>query len=374
MFIEGALVKHYSSSPHYLIIPVSFYSSGGSYKTSNEIMRSAFQEIERWCNINMCIRVSLISREVCFEMDNIRKACCIGTGTMGSSITLALALGGMKVTIYGRSEESVKRGLTSIDVFCGNLEKAGFMDSRKIRDVRERISSCTSIKKALDGVSFVSEAVSEDLELKQDLFASIESMVQDTSILSSTTSGMDPARISLKMQRRERFLVAHFSNPAHLMPFVELVPCPLTSKETMDLTGQLLEGCGLRPVPLDRYVPGFVFNRLQFALLREAMDLVEKGVVSAEDVDAAVTHGLGRRLACTGPLRSADMGGLDVFEKIASYLLKDLCNSSEVSKILEEPVKSGNYGTKTGSGIFEWTEEEIEKIRKDRESILIDFM
>lgn len=307
-------------------------------------------------------------------MDNIQKACCIGTGTMGSSITLALALGGMKVTMYGRSEESVKRGLTSIDKSCGNLEKAGFMNSGEIQVIRKRIGTCTSIEKALESVSFVSEAVSEDLELKQDLFASIESMVQNTSILSSTTSGMDPALISRKMKRRERFLVAHFSNPAHLMPFVELVPAPLTSQETMDLTRKLLKGCGLRPVPLDRYVPGFVFNRLQFALLREAMDLVEKGIVSAEDVDAAVTHGLGRRLACTGPLRSADMGGLDVFEKIASYLLKDLCNSSEVSKILEEPVKSGNYGIKTGNGIFEWTQEEIENTRKERESILIDFM
>src|SRR6056297_4051788 len=98
-------------------------------------------------------------------MDNIQKACCIGTGTMGSSITLALALGGMEVTMYGRSEQSVKRGLTSIDKFCGNLETAGFMNSGEIHVIRKRIGTCTSIEKALESVSFVSEAVSEDLEL-----------------------------------------------------------------------------------------------------------------------------------------------------------------------------------------------------------------
>jgi len=307
-------------------------------------------------------------------MERNKKACCIGTGTMGSSITLALALGGMEVTMYGRKEASIDRGLAAIDSFSGNLVDAGYLSAQNMKEVRSRIRTAITFVEALEGVSFVSEAVSEDLDLKQQVFSEIEDIVSEDTILTSTTSGMDPNLISEKMSRKDRFLVAHFSNPAHLMPFVELVPCGKTSAETMSTTGEILKYCGLKPVPLDRYVPGFIFNRLQFALLREAMDLVEKGIVSAEDVDTAVTHGLGRRLACTGPLRSADMGGLDVFSKIASYLLKDLCAASEVSDVLKKPVSEGNYGTKTGKGIFEWSPEEIQEKNRKREKMLIDFM
>lgn len=307
-------------------------------------------------------------------MKEIRKACCIGTGTMGSSISLALALGGMEVTMYGRKEASIDRGLASIDLFCKNLVEANYLSAQNMKSVKMNIKTTITLMEALEEADFVSEAVSEDLELKQNIFAEIEDIADEDTVLTSTTSGMDPNLISGKMKKKDRFLVAHFSNPAHLMPFVELVPCEKTSGEAIAYTKKTLEDCGLKPVPLDRYVPGFIFNRLQFALLREAMDLVDRGIVSAEDVDTAVTHGLGRRLAYTGPLRSADMGGLDVFSKIASYLLKDLCATSDVSDTLQRPVRNGNYGTKTGQGIFNWTPEEIERTGRKREKILIDFM
>jgi 3-hydroxybutyryl-CoA dehydrogenase len=142
----------------------------------------------------------------------------------------------------------------------------------------------------------------------------------------------------------------------------------------MEIVRDLLLKAGLRPVCLDRYIPGFVFNRLQFALLRESMYLVEQGIVTPEELDGAVTHGLGRRLAYTGPLRSADMGGLDVFNKIASYLLPELCSSGEVSRVLSDSAANGDLGCKTGRGIFEWSEEEIDETNRKREQILIDFI
>lgn len=304
-------------------------------------------------------------------MDNLQKACCIGTGTMGSSISLTLALGGMEVFMYGRTSDSVNRGMGSIDSFCCNLISSSLYSESEMEAIRKRIHPSTDLGRSLTGVTFVSEAVSEDSELKQELFSRIESMVPEDAIITSATSGLDPDIIGQKLSSRARFLVAHFSNPAHLMPFVELVPCRETSHGSMEFARDILVKVGLRPVCLDRYIPGFVFNRLQFALLRESMYLVEQGIVTPEELDGAVTHGLGRRLAYTGPLKSADMGGLDVFQNVASYLLPDLCSSGEVSEVLSDPVANGNFGCKTGRGIFEWSEEEIEETKKKREQILI---
>lgn len=302
------------------------------------------------------------------------KACCIGTGTMGSSISLTLAMGGMEVVMFGRTRPSLERGLSSIDSFCRNLVESGLFADSEMGKIRGRIESSTDLEGSLEGSFFVSEAVSEDLDLKRKLFSIVETLVPPEAVLTSTTSGLDPDLISAGMTHKERFLVAHFSNPAHLMPFVELVPCGATSSMAMDFTRKLLEKAGLRPVSLSRYIPGFVFNRLQYALLREAMYLVDEGIVTPEAVDEAVTHGLGRRLAFTGPLRSADMGGLDVFNKIASYLMPMLCSSGKVPGILSEPVAHGNLGCKTGKGIFVWTEEEIEATKKEREKILMYFL
>lgn len=307
-------------------------------------------------------------------MNKGMKACCIGTGTMGSSISLTLAMGGMEVYMFGRSSASTERGTRSIESFCMNLVESGLFEESEMEKIRQRIHPSTHLKDSLEGSAFVSEAVSEDLELKQELLANLEILAPSETVLTSTTSGLDPGLISARMSHKERFLVAHFSNPAHLMPFVELVPCGSTSSITMDFTRGILEKAGLSPVCLSRYIPGFVFNRLQYALLREAMYLVDEGIVTPQEVDGAVTHGLGRRLAFTGPLRSADMGGLDVFNKIASYLLPDLCNSGDVSKVLSEPVANGDFGCKTGKGIFEWDQEEIENTKKGREKMLIDFL
>jgi 3-hydroxybutyryl-CoA dehydrogenase len=290
---------------------------------------------------------------------------------MGSSISLTLALGGMDVFMYGRTPESVNRGMGSINSFCRNLVRSSLYSESEMEAIRKRIHPSTDLGDSLKEVTFVSEAISEDPELKQELFAKIETMVPEDAMITSATSGLDPDIIGQKLSSRARFLVAHFSNPAHLMPFVELVPCGETSPDSMEFARDLLLKVGLRPVCLDRYIPGFVFNRLQFALLRESMYLVEQGIVTPEELDGAVTHGLGRRLAYTGPLRSADMGGLDVFNKIASYLLPELCSSGEVSRVLSDPAANGDLGCKTGRGIFEWNEEEIDETNRKREHILI---
>jgi len=174
--------------------------------------------------------------------------------------------------------------------------------------------------------------------------------------------------------RKDRFVVAHFWNPPHLLPLVEVVPGKDTSRETMDITMELMERIGKKPIALNREAPGFIGNRLQFALLREAMYIVESGIASKEAVDATVRYSLGRRLGVTGPLESADLGGLDVFFNISTYMMPELCDTHDVSKVLKEPVEKGAYGAKTGTGIYDWTPDALAALRKMREKVLIEWL
>jgi 3-hydroxybutyryl-CoA dehydrogenase len=169
-------------------------------------------------------------------------------------------------------------------------------------------------------------------------------------------------------------VVAHFWNPAHLLPLVEVVPGKHTAPETVELTVKLLEKIGKKPIPLKREALGFIGNRMQYALLREAMYIVDSGIASKEAVDATVKYSIGRRLGVTGPLETADLGGLDVFYNISEYMMPDLCDSHKVSPVLKDPVDKGNYGAKTGTGIYDWTPEGLAKIRKMREKILIEWL
>jgi 3-hydroxybutyryl-CoA dehydrogenase len=174
------------------------------------------------------------------------------------------------------------------------------------------------------------------------------------------------------MQHPERFLITHFWNPAHLVPLVEVVGHAATSSSAIERTMTLLQRMKKKPVLVKKEMPGFVGNRLQFALFREAQYLLEAGVASKEDIDAAVRYGIGRRLPESGPLESADMGGLDVYAAITQYL--HLCNVDGTMKMLEELVASGCFGVKTGSGFYDWTPEHKLAMETKREETLIHFL
>jgi len=170
-------------------------------------------------------------------------------------------------------------------------------------------------------------------------------------------------------------VVAHFWNPPHLVPLVEVVPGKYTAQETVDVTWALMEKIGKKPVALKREALGFIGNRLQLALLREALYIVQEGIATPEAVDATVRYSLGRRYGVTGPLESADLGGLDIFQNISGYLYKDLCNDPVSSPLLAETVARGDLGAKTGKGFYDWTSPEVlGKLKKQREAVLIDWL
>lgn len=247
----------------------------------------------------------------------------IGLGTMGKSIARLLLQSGYDVNAY--------------DSIFTDGAPAG-------------VYTASSIEECVSGSSVVFEAVSEDLEVK----AKVLRMISDTTdgVIASNTSTFMPSVLAGFVTNPERFLIGHFFNPADLIPLVEVVPHPATEREALDRLTSLLLKVGKHPVLLSAERPGFVANRLQAAVLREALSLVEAGVVTAADVDAIVIHGLAARWAGVGPIGVADLGGLDIFHAVCSQIFPSLDNSTAPNTLLVELVARGDLGAKSGTGFF----------------------
>ena len=309
------------------------------------------------------------------KVEDIKNICNLGTGTMGHGTAVMFAMAGYHVRMYGRSPESIGRGLTGIKAALATYKLHGLVSEADIPQILGRIKGVTTLEEAAEGADFVIESVAEEIEVKHRIFKALDKLCAPHTIFATNTSGLSPTAIAEAIDRKDKFVVAHFWNPPHLVPLVEVVPGKYTAPETVDITWKLMEKIGKKPVALKREALGFIGNRLQLALLREAMYLVEQGIATPEAVDTTVKYSLGRRLSTTGPLESADLGGLDIFYNISEYLLPDLCNDPGVPAILREAKQQGNLGTKTGKGLFDWTDpEKLSKIKKTREDILLEWL
>ncbi|EHQ90360.1 3-hydroxyacyl-CoA dehydrogenase family protein [Desulfosporosinus youngiae] len=308
------------------------------------------------------------------RVETIKRICNLGTGTIGPSITLTFAMAGYQVFMFGRSDASVKRGFQRIETILGSFCENNIIQKNQVPEIMGRIKGVTTLEEAAEGADFVIEGIVENLIAKQEVFGKMEELCPANTVFASSTSGLSPTLIAEKLDHKDRFVAAHFWNPPHLIPLVEVVPGKHTSQKTVDFTAQLMEKVGKKPVVLNREALGFIGNRLQFAMLREALYLIESGIATKEAVDTTIKYTLGRRLAATGPFESADLSGLDIINNIASYLFEDLCNHSHVSPILRELVDQGNLGAKNGSGFYEWTIDELTKINKIRENDLIQWL
>jgi 3-hydroxybutyryl-CoA dehydrogenase len=293
---------------------------------------------------------------------------------MGFGTALAFAREGYNVRMFGRSPASVERGFNNIRAGLNTYCRHGLIREDEVPAILGRIRGVTTLQEAAEGADFVMESVAEVLDVKRDLFARIEKLCAPDTVLATNTSGLSPTAIAEAIECKDRFVVAHFWNPPHLMPLVEVVPGRQTAPETVDITWKLMEKIGKKPVALKREALGFIGNRLQLALLREALHIVESGIASKEAVDTAVKYGIGRRLGVMGPLETSDLGGLDIFYNISTYLLQDLCNSTGVASSLKEAIEKGTLGAKTGCGLYEWTPESLERIMDTRERLLIEWL
>jgi 3-hydroxybutyryl-CoA dehydrogenase len=309
------------------------------------------------------------------QVKDIKNICNLGTGTMGHGTAVMFAKAGYNVRMYGRSPESIERGFRGIRAALETYREHQLVSDADIPAILGRIKGVTTLEEAAEGADFVIESVAEEIEVKRRVFAALDKLCAPHTIFATNTSGLSPTAVAEAVSRKDKLVVAHFWNPPHLVPLVEVVPGKHTSAETVDVTWKLMEQIGKKPVALKREALGFIGNRLQLALLREALYIVEQGIATPEAVDTTVKYSLGRRLGVTGPLESADLGGLDIFQSISSYLNPDLCVDSGVSPLLSDATARGDLGAKTGTGFYDWTDAaRLGKLKKTRERILIDWL
>ncbi|MCY6485324.1 3-hydroxyacyl-CoA dehydrogenase family protein [Clostridium aestuarii] len=305
---------------------------------------------------------------------DIKKVMVLGAGTMGHGIAQLCAEAGLEVNMFDVSSENLNKGYESIEKSLSLLMSNNKITQQEKDTVLSKINLSKSLEEAVDDIQLVIECIVENLAVKQKVYAELESLCDPSVILATNTSGLSPTAISQNLKHPERVVVAHFWCPPELIPLVEVVPGEKTSSEVVEKTMGWVEAIGKKAVRMNKECLGFIGNRLQLALLREAIYIVEQGWADPEEVDKAVEYGLGRRLPVTGPLRSADLGGLDIFYNISSYLFKDLCNSTEASQYLKEKVEAGKLGTKTGAGNYDWAPESIDDITKKRTELLLHFL
>ncbi|ARJ38969.1 3-hydroxybutyryl-CoA dehydrogenase [Sporosarcina ureae] len=298
----------------------------------------------------------------------------IGCGTMGHSIALSAAWAGYDVTMYGIAIEELERALTSIESKLQVLRDNDLLAVEEVQSVKDRITTVTTMDEAVKGATFIIEAVPERLELKQQIFKQLDELCDPSVILASNTSAISPTDIAAQTKHPERTVITHFWHPAHLIPLVEVVRGERTNDQTVERSIALMNGLNKKPIEVKKEAPGFVGNRLQFALLREAQHILQEGIATKEDIDAAVLYSIGRRLPVTGPFLSADMGGLDVYTDISNYLYKDLSNAHQSAASMQELVEAGELGSKTGKGYYEWNTSFTEEIHSAREKELIRYV
>lgn len=288
-----------------------------------------------------------------------RNIAVIGAGLMGHGIALVMARAGHAVTIHD-PVEAARRAVKARIAESLGLMGAG---SAEIRSVLEKVTVCDSLEMAVAKAYAVFEAAPEKMELKQVIFAEIEKHAPADAILASNTSVMPITRIMAGLKGRQRAVGTHWWNPPHLIPLVEVIRTEWTDETVIEAMMALLAGAGKTPVRVDKDVPGFIGNRLQHALWREAISLVERGICDAASVDTVIKSCFGRRLAVLGPLENADLVGLDLTLDIHAQVLADLETRQGPSPLLEAMVKRGELGMKSGRGFYDWTPEEASAVR-----------
>ncbi|MGB3290735.1 MAG: 3-hydroxyacyl-CoA dehydrogenase family protein [Burkholderiaceae bacterium] len=273
------------------------------------------------------------------------KVAVLGAGLMGHGIAQAFMVTGFDVSIWDPNPEV----LAGVDArIAQHLDFLGISSTRKVR-------TADTVRECIQGCDLVVEAAPEKLQVKRELIRAIDEIDQHC-IVATNTSVLRITEIAKGSANPSRIVGTHWWNPPYLMPLVEVVHGEQTAEDTVRLVTAWLQQAGKIPVEVYKDAPGFVGNRMQFALVREAAHIVEQGICSPETVDLVARLTFGRRLAAVGPLKNADFIGLDLTCDIMNYLSESLANDTRAPQLFRDKVEKGELGAKTGSGIYKWTE------------------
>jgi 3-hydroxybutyryl-CoA dehydrogenase len=295
----------------------------------------------------------------------------VGAGLMGHGIAQIFAAHGHPVWLVENNPEVLNTAKDRVRANLTNMAEHGIDFSRDIDEILDYISTTDDLATACEDCGYVFEAVFENLELKQQIFADLDRLCPRKAILCSNTSVISITEIAEKAKHRERIVGTHFWNPPYLIPLVEVVRAAESADWCITATYDLLARVGKHPVHVHKDVPGFVGNRLQHALWREAFAIIDEGICDPATVDEVIRNGFGLRLPVLGPVETADMVGLDLTLAIHDYILKHINADPTPSTTLQAKVKAGELGFKSGSGFLEWSESDIAESRARLANYLI---
>ena len=310
----------------------------------------------------------------CMAAAIFHTAAVIGTGMMGPGIAMTLATGGIRSTILSRTPEGAAKGLEAGRAQARLLEEHGLIDAAQASAVRDLLDASADFDAAIARADLVIESAPENMEFKQDLFARMDSIAKPAAVLASNTSGLSITAIASRCAHPERVLTTHFWNPPHLIPLVEVVRGERTSPENVEAVRALLAACGKVPVVVKKDRPGQLGNRLQMALVREAVNIVAEGIADVEDVDTAAKCGFGLRLPVYGIFEHQDMVGLDLGFSVVDYVAKDLYNEPHAPPLYKEKMARGEMGVRAGRGFYDWSKKDAAAVRARRDAFVLDFL
>lgn len=289
-----------------------------------------------------------------------KRIAVLGAGVMGTGIAQAFAAKGhetMIIYVYDDKKrakplETMQRNL---EILCQN----DVLTEDEIPEILSRVCFTESLEEAAQFADIIFECIVEKLEVKQEYFRNLDRICPPSTILATNTSCISVTEIAEKSIHKERIVGTHFWNPAYLVPLVEVIKTEYVSQDIVNQTYELLEEAGKMPVIVQKDVPGFLANRMQHALFREAISIVENGIASAEDVDKSIKYGFGMRLGVRAPMEVIDAGGTDLTYNIHSYLFPHIENSTQPSPLLAQKLEEGKLGFKSGEGFQKWTPQQI---------------
>lgn len=305
------------------------------------------------------------------NVGEIGQIAVVGAGLMGHGIAQEFALAGYEVHLHDLSDDLLESALARIQSNLQMLTEMGLVSPAQAEVVPIHIQTSTVLAEVVGEADLVIEAVAEDLAVKQTLFSQLDRLSPSRAILASNTSTIVPSLLASVTQRPDRVLVAHYFNPPYLLPLVEIVPTEQTSEETVAAIFDLMVKVGKRPVLVRKEVAGFIANRLQSALYREALSLVERGIATPEDVDTVITSSIGRRWAVTGVFEVSDLAGQEILQAVISQDSPQVDYARAIA-LVEEKVAQGKLGAKTGEGFYRWTPEKATAVRRKQAQALIE--
>ena len=301
---------------------------------------------------------------------NPNKVVIAGAGVMGASLAQVYALAGYETWVYDLFEAGIQKGRHLLALNQETMVREGLVTAEASQAALDRIQF-TLEKDCFTGCGLVVECTVERMDSKQAFFREISRLVPAQALLATNTSGLKISEIAQAVEGPHRFMGQHWLNPPHLLPLCEIIAGEQTSPACVQQMRKLVEGLGKQPVVV-KDINGFIINRIQFAVLREALYIVDSGAAAFQDVDTVLKAGMGLRYAALGPFGVADFGGLDTFDHINSYLNAELCDAKEGNARLHRMVEEGKLGVKSGQGFYDYSGDKADQAIRERDRLFIE--